>query len=69
MDYTNIILEYGTYITAAIGIATIIVKVTPNETDNKILEYVIKFAEILGLNVVKEKSVNDKDTEQTLTSN
>lgn len=30
--------------------ASVIVKATPNETDNKVLEYVIKFFEKIGLN-------------------
>ena len=40
-----------------ITIASVIVKLTPNTTDNKILEWVIKIFEALSLNTppVKEK--------------
>jgi len=40
-----------------ITLASVIVKLTPNETDNEVLEAVIKFFEKLGLNTdpVKKK--------------
>lgn len=36
-------LEIGGIITSVIGIASIIVKLTPSETDNKILDKIIAF--------------------------
>jgi len=41
---------YFQYLTAVIAIASIIVKLTPTQTDNIVLEKVIKIAEMLGLN-------------------
>ena len=37
-------------ITGLISVASVIVKLTPNETDNQILEKIVKFFEKLGLN-------------------
>jgi hypothetical protein len=37
-------------VSAVISIASVIVKLTPNETDNKILAIIIKVFETLGLN-------------------
>jgi len=37
-------------VSAVISIASVIVKITPNETDNKWLSYFIKFFEAFGLN-------------------
>ena len=45
-------------ISAVISIASIIVKLTPNETDNKVLATIIKLAESLGLNTHPVKSKN-----------
>jgi hypothetical protein len=53
------ILQWMAYI---IGIATIIVKITPNETDNKILEVFVKIFEFLSGNtppINSEKEKND----------
>ncbi len=41
---------YFQYLAAVIAIASIIVKLTPTQTDNVVLEKVIKIAEMLGLN-------------------
>lgn len=40
--------------------ASVIVKITPNETDNKILEKIIKFFEKIGLNTSPVKKKEDK---------
>ena len=37
-------------IACIITIASVVVKLTPNETDNKVLEKIIKIAEAIGLN-------------------
>jgi len=50
-NWENILLVIGGVIT----LASVIVKITPNETDNKVLEVIIKIFEKLSLNT---KSVN-----------
>tara|TARA_R100001244_G_scaffold121224_2_gene90849 strand:- start:1188 stop:1361 length:174 start_codon:yes stop_codon:yes gene_type:complete len=46
-------------VTSVVTIASVIVKITPNETDNKILEIIIKIFEKLGLNTPPVKPKND----------
>jgi hypothetical protein len=41
---------------SAISIASVIVKITPNETDNKWLAYIIKIFEAIGLNTTPVNS-------------
>jgi hypothetical protein len=50
-NWENILLVIGGVIT----LASVIAKITPNETDNKVLEVIIKIFEKLSLNT---KSVN-----------
>lgn len=47
MDLFTDILLYASYV---IAVATVIVKITPNETDNKWLEYAVKVFEFLSGN-------------------
>ena len=46
MGLTDILIIVGGVIT----IASVIVKLTPNTTDNKVLEWIIKIFEALSLN-------------------
>ena len=46
-------------VTGIITIASVIVKITPNETDNKWLEWFIKIFEKLSLNTPPVKPKND----------
>ena len=52
------LVENWQWFALGITIASVVVKVTPNETDNKILEIIIKVCEALSLNTdpVKKKS-------------
>jgi len=43
------ILKYAELILAVLGVFSIIAKMTPNTTDDKVLEYILKIVNALGL--------------------
>lgn len=46
MSFADILIIIG----GVIAIASVIVKLTPNTTDNKVLEWIIKIFELISLN-------------------
>jgi len=50
----EIVTKYATIILAALGLFSVIAKVTPNETDNKIVDFLYKIVNFLGLTKTEE---------------
>lgn len=46
----DLILKYGTLISAFIGVFSVIAAMTPNKSDDKVIDFIIKVVNVLGLN-------------------
>lgn len=51
---------------AVLTIATIVVKLTPSKTDDKVLEVILKILNALALNPIKDKEKQKKDLEDEI---
>lgn len=49
----DLILKYATLISAVIGVFSVIAAMTPNKSDDAIVDFLIKIVNILGLNFKK----------------
>ena len=45
-----IVTQYATVILAALGLFSVIAKMTPTEADNKVVDFLYKIVNFLGLN-------------------
>lgn len=51
---------------AILTIATVVVKITPSKTDDKVLDVIIKVLNALALNPLKDKEKQKKDLEDEM---
>jgi len=61
MEFLQGLTDYPWWVIvpAALGLFSAIATVTPNKVDNKIVDFILKVVNLLGLNVGKAKNADD----------